>query len=167
MPRRLPASVDERIAALHASKQTEQQIATALAREGTQITPSGVHRVLARLGRVKPRKAVAGAERAPVANAPAALADVPPTDTAEDIPAQLRRVVASLEGAAKQAEADKDVARLVAAQRAVLQATALLSKATPPPPVDPNDRPDMRAAAERGRQRMHELLDRLLAEVPS
>lgn len=99
-------------------------------------------------------------------------ADAPaPIDVADDpsdVPTRLRRVLATLERAAEQAEADKDVARIVQAQRALTQAAALLARLEPAPTVDVDERPDMLAAARRGRERLHALLDRLLAaEVPS
>lgn len=170
MPRRNPANVDERIAALHREKHaTTRQIATALAREGIQITPSGVHRVLSRLGLAAPRKAP-GSKGSPVASLSGPLAPVSSPAAADegsedDIPTRLRRVLASLERAALQAEQDKDVARIVASQRAITQAAALLAKATPPPPIDVDARPDMVAAAKRAREHIHAAFDRLLGSA--
>lgn len=168
MPRKLTAADDARIATLHRGRSTEAQIATVLAREGIKITPSGVHRVLQRLGLAKPRKAAKAARAphsAPVTVAPSAAPDVSEDDSDEDVPGRLRRVLSSLERAAKQAEADRDVGRLIAAQKAIVAASALLAKATPAPPPDVDARPDMVAAAKRGRERMHALLDRLLTEA--
>ena len=169
MPKRLSATVDARIATLHREHKTEAQIATVLAREGAPLTASGVHRALSRLGLAAPRKKAGKAPASGVTAVPpapesarslAALSDESIAD--DDIPGRLRRALASLERAADQAEGDKDVARVVACQRAITQAAGLLAKATPPPAVDVDARPDMVTAAKRGRERMHTLLERLL-----
>ena len=167
MARRSNPEIDRRIAEEHARHRSEADIAAMLTREGHRITASGVHRALGRLGLAKARTEP---KRRP-ANTPAPAAPLAVAAPAEDAGepgdvagagVRLERTIASLERVAAQAEADKDVGRVVAAQRAITQAMALAARLAPPPRVDVDDRPDMVAAAKRGRERMHALLDRLL-----
>lgn len=160
MPRKPSASIDARITELHGKHRPTREIAAILGREGHEITASGVHRALARLGLVRASKG----RKSPPAGQSADAA--PPADVAgepDDGVARLRRTLASLERAAAVAEADKDVARIVAAQKAITGALALLEKLTPAPPAPIDERPDMVAAAQRGRDRIMGIARRILA----
>jgi len=93
----------------------------------------------------------------------------PDTDDApapEEVEVTLRRALVSLERAATEAEAGDeggmDIARVIAAQRAITQLVGLLAKLTPPPPLDIDAKPDMIAAAKRGREAQRTLLAALL-----
>lgn len=166
MARKLSADIDARIATLHSKRRTEAQIAATLAREGVEVSVSGVHRVLGRLGLAAPRKGSKAAKRSKASPppAPSAPAVAEESDDAEDIAphVRLRRSLASLERAALLAEADGDPARIVAAQRAITAAAGLLAKVMPVPPVDVDARPDMVAAAQRGRERIRAIAARVL-----
>lgn len=173
MPPRANPDHDALIAKLHHAHKTRAEIATALGRKGIKITPSGVHRALSRLGLAPPRKTTAKAKQPPAASpSSAAPPSAPSTEDApepDEIATTLRRALASLERAATAAEGTAsepmDVGRVVAAQRAITQLVGLLAKLTPPPPADIDARPDMIAAAQRGREAMHALLARLLADA--
>jgi hypothetical protein len=75
----------------------------------------------------------------------------------------LLRTIEALERASSAAAADGDIARIVACQRAITQAVALAEKLAPPPPPNPDAKPDMIAAANRFRERVHEILKRAMA----
>lgn len=190
MPRPRNAVIEQRIATHHGQHATEAQISTALSREGHSISPSGVHRALARLGLAGPGKARSAPGRAAPRPEPKTRCEAPrveppkprrgsgkaarQADTAAPVEAvdddtspteRLRRTLESLERAAKKAETDGDVGRLVQAQRAATQATALIAKLSPPPPPNLDDQPDMLAAAKRFRETVHALFDRVVDEA--
>jgi hypothetical protein len=121
----------------------------------------------------KAPKGVRATKAKPAAVPRARPAPTPSTEAPDDAEAEgtplerLNAALASLQRAARQASVDGDLARVIQAQRAVGDLTALAERLRPAPAVTVDDRPDMKAAAARGRKRMHELLDRLLKEAQS
>ena len=96
--------------------------------------------------------------------------DLKDNDTAEDVAGlsilgRLERVLGVLERASVKAELDNDVSRMVAVQRAISAATALIAKLTPPKLEDPNERLDMKAEAEAFRKTVWGMFDKFRAEA--
>lgn len=97
-----------------------------------------------------------------------ALVDPPLPASAEEIPeglslALLYRLRAKAEAAGEEALARKDLATFGAMGRLVTAVSEAIRKATPPTPPDPNEQPDMLALAKQVRERLHELLDKVVA----
>lgn len=94
----------------------------------------------------------------------------PPQDPAEDVPEAIPegtdmgtvdKWLTRLDDAAEAARQRSDfqaVSTLMAKYVALLEHKR---KAAPPPPIDPNENPDLIAAAERVRERWHKLIDGL------
>jgi hypothetical protein len=80
---------------------------------------------------------------------------------------RLTRSLAALESAATLAAEDKDVSRMVQVERAVGDITSLITRLTPPPPVDHDASPDMVQAAKDCREAVFGMLERIITEQAS
>ena len=125
MGRRSKSDVDAQIVTLHRRKLTREAIATALGRAGISMTPSGVTRALDRLGLTKPPKPAKALSRRPppIPSLPQTCRPIPTTPRTWGF---VCVAPASLERAAAQAEADKDVSRIVGAQKAIATLAGVL-----------------------------------------
>lgn len=82
-----------------------------------------------------------------------------------DVVAALQRVSETLEGACRSLDSsDPADARLLSTLgRSAAAIAQQIQRMTPPAPVDPNAHPDMLAAADRGRAKLWEYVERLRA----
>lgn len=87
---------------------------------------------------------------------------VAPLDAAGRV-ALLDRAVADLSEVTAEAKRAGNLDALTKAQRLVNACLSLAAKIEPPEPPDPNQMPDMVAAAKRARARLHALLERVRA----
>ncbi len=177
MSRKADPNVDALIAKHHRAHRTEADIVRLLAKAGIKRSLAGVHFALARQGLAPPRKgakvvapaapvAVDPSVKAPRARRAPQKASAAPSAPDKPAPAEtvdtLRAALESLQRAAGLAEAEKDVARVVSSQNAIAKLAVVIEKFAPQPPALVDERPDMIAAAKRAREKMHELLDRML-----
>jgi len=99
--------------------------------------------------------------------------DEPPVDSGPDLPGELeeipeglsiqtmQRLLVKADRAAQAAHATGDLATFGAMVSRVTNLSEAIRKATPPEPPDPNERPDMIAAAARAREMLHRLVDKV------
>jgi hypothetical protein len=167
MARRSNPEIDALITSLKAKGKSEQTISEIVTRRGHKITESGVHYALSRMGLAKPRRGEAAPKRKPSAARKGSTMKpfpaAPPADEGTPIE-RLDRAVVSLESAAKQAAADGDIGKVIQATKAVADVTALIERLRPAPATDVDDRPDVQAAAKRFREKVFDMLDRMIAE---
>lgn len=76
----------------------------------------------------------------------------------------LKRQVAEIDQQMADARKNNDTAAYASYARLLNQTMAQIAKMTPPRKDDPNEQPDMIAAAERGRAKLHTILDNLYAK---
>jgi hypothetical protein len=148
------AHIDRLIRSMHQAGSGAQTIADALRADGQRpATKAGVYGALRRMGLVEgpPDETVIPTpdELAAGADDPETLADWHSLAAEGAIEARKRRDPVAL-------------ARFVALGTTIKSAE---EKNRPPPPVDPNERPDMIEAAKRARAKIFGLFDRLVAEA--
>lgn len=125
------------------------------------------------LGTVQ-RAAPARRRRDPVSEPPrpaSTLAQdaLPPPSTSDgpsdDLETLLKASLADLNKAVAAAASDENQGARVAAHRVIAQIGTLLEKMRPPPIVNPNEAPDMVAAAAEARELFHAGLERVLSRT--
>jgi hypothetical protein len=161
----------DRIVALMARGRTGEEIAAELSTRARTVSVATVVRRMrelkvraheARATRAKSRRASAG--RAAVeASAPPIPVESTPEAMPEDVPAGLpvEAYDEMIERAKRNMQAAENDDEHTAAQgwaRVALVAMTERRKATPPPKTDPNEMPDMIAAAKRAREALHKLI---------
>ena len=169
------SAVEARIAALAARGGTAETIAKALRTDGVKgVSARTIGRRLrelrgkVRVGRTTTRARAPKVElEPPELPAPAGsppTADPPLPSSPDAIPEglsldMLHRLRAKADGAAQHALAQQDLATFAAMGRLVTGLSEAIRKATPPEKPDPEDSPDMIAAATRARETLHKLVD--------
>jgi hypothetical protein len=90
--------------------------------------------------------------------------EVPRTEDGEpDLLAIVKGVAADLDELRRKAKSEGNAHGATTISRAMTTALALAAKLTPPPTENPEDAPDMLAAAEKCRKKLRDMLDRELA----
>lgn len=140
---------------------SHRAIVDALRARGTPLSLGTVHTITKTAP--KQRKKVRAAE--PPAPPVAPVVDEPPPADADV--STLRRWMVRLEALANAAEADGNLQAFTNLQRAMRDTWDRIRKAEPPAREDPNEAPDMVAAANRARTKLHEMLDRALGPAPA
>lgn len=97
-------------------------------------------------------------------SAPGAPPPDEPTVGDEDTAVILRAMIREGRTDSRLAKREQRGADQKKADEGVLKCIALLDKITPPRPPDPNDNPDVRVSAEKCIAKLHDLLDRRLAQ---
>lgn len=152
----LTAAEEAHLMALMTKGETVARATASLKAMGAKTSTATVARRMRELAS-KVREA-----RVSVVPPPASVPDLPESE--EEIPEGIDlgtydRWIAKAETMAKQAELDKNLVELGKAGRLVVMLLDAKRKATPPAPPDPNERPDMIAAAQRARDALHKLVD--------
>ena len=176
--------IDARMTALIAAGGTAESIAKALKAAGVKgVSRATIGRRLleargkSRVGRVR----AAPTTKKPRASAPAASAptseDEPDVESELPLPRDpseipeglsldmLHRLLQKADRAASHALAKGDLATFGAMGRLVTSISEAIRKATPPPEADPNESPDMRAAAKRARDTLHRIVSQVIGRV--
>lgn len=147
----------DRLIALMRAGRTAEQIAGVLAGEGVPVSRATITRRMREL-RGKVNAGRAASRPAPIV-APAAADDVP-----DEVPegtelAIVDKWIPKVEAAAEAAEAEGDLQAFASLTAKLVTLLEHKRKAAPPPKADPNEHPDMVAAAERAREKLHALID--------
>lgn len=166
MPRVLSAKVRDAVLAAKRRGCTETKALEEASAAGLDVSSGSVHNIYAADATGAKKGPRGGAKRRVRSTAPNPKTKAPPSPSPDDDPvAMLRSSVGDLRDLAAIAKASGEITEFASLSRAINQTIALAAKLSPPPPVDPNENPDMKEAAKRARTRLHELLDRALAEV--
>lgn len=182
MPRKrseLGANVDKRIAALMTRGWTAEAIAKELQAKGTDVSTRTIGRRMRELrGDVAAPRASSSPTRREHYAMPDPASPAPPASESKDdvdealpgadeIPeeanlAQIERWLKRAEAMAQKAMALGDIAGMGQMGRLTSALLEAKRRATPPEKADPNDRPDMVAAAQRARDMLHRMIDQAI-----
>lgn len=170
----LGPSVEKRIASLMARGGTAVSISKALAAAGKKVSTRTIGRRMRELrGDVAPMRVSASTSlrasyAAPEASEPESEAsDAPLPAAPEEIPEdtdlrQIERWLQRAEAMARKAVNLGDLAGMGQMGRLTSALLEAKRRATPPEKADPNDHPDMVAAAARAREMLHKMIDRAI-----
>lgn len=162
--RKLSARDQKRLEQLAKAGRTAEEIAAELG--GTVSRATIGRRVRDLLGARRSRNASAAAPkdaRRPKAE-PAQLKTAPPEIDLEPSDFNFADLDRELDKAADEARDAGNLATYASLSKLRLTAKALEARLNPPPPPDPNEGPDMVAAAEACRTKLHDLIDRIAAD---
>jgi hypothetical protein len=143
----------DRIVALMRGGRTAEKIAEVLAAEGVHVSRATITR------RMRELKGKANAGRAAARVTPPAQVDEVPDVVPDGTElAIVDKWIPKVEAAAEAAEAEGDLTAFASLTAKLVTLLEHRRKAAPPPRADPNESPDMVAAAKRAREMLHRLI---------
>lgn len=154
MARKRTVIDSERILSLMHGGRSAEQVQAALASEGIAVSRQTVDRRMRELR----------GKRGTVQAHPRATARPSADEVPDEVPdgtelAVVDRWIPKVEAAAEAAELDGDLASFASLTAKLVTLLEHRRKAAPPPRVDPNEHPDMVAAARRARESLHKLVE--------
>lgn len=145
-PKVYTPEMEARVAAMVAKGMTVDAVYASLKRSGKSVSRATVGRMVGRLG-TQPATTVA-------------VPDAPEAEPVGDLLGPLRELIPKLTEMVERAMVDDESQVVNAGLRTLSQLTAQLARLEPPIPPDPNDHPDMVAAARACRAKLVDYVER-------